>query len=104
MTRVTLERDGERYAVSARGHAPTRELCAAISCLLYTLAGWLRGAPDAEPVTERLSPGDARLVWYGGAGSGAVFSLMATGFLQLQLAAPEALQVEVREAERKNEE
>ena len=97
MTRVTLTRGGGAYRVEARGHAATVPLCAAVSCLMYTLAGWLRNTPGAEEVELRLDSGDARLVWRGGAGSDTAFELTEIGFLLLRETAPDSLSVAVCE-------
>jgi len=86
MTHVYLEQDGDRYTVRCEGHAVgSVELCAAISCLLYTAAGWLHNA-EAEILEERLDPGDAKLVFRGGDDCGTLFEILIVGFLQLQKA------------------
>lgn len=84
MTLVYLEQDGQRYTVSCRGHATgSVEACAAVSCLVYTLAGWLHNA--AVPVLkEKLEDGDALIQYHGGAGAETAFDMICVGFLQLQ--------------------
>ena len=45
MTKVRAMRRGDHYAVHARGHATgSPQVCAAISGLLYALAGYARNA------------------------------------------------------------
>ncbi len=99
MTRVEL-RFGAEYSVSADGHATgSPQLCAAVSCLLYTLAGWLN-TTKREQITEmRLEDGSARLAWKGGAGSETVMELMLIGFLQLRKTEPERISVEITDEE-----
>lgn len=92
MTRVYLERDGNACAVDARGHATTKEMCAAVSCLLFTLAGWLHNS-GAEIVTERLESGSARLAWRGQ--TDVAFEMMEIGFLQLRETDPDGITVEI---------
>lgn len=94
MTRVCIERDGTRCAVACEGHATGRpDVCAAVSCLIYSAAGWARNA-ETELET-RLEPGNARLV-FAGEGCGAVFEFLAVGFLQLERKYPKFLSVEIR--------
>lgn len=83
MTRVYLEQDGRRFLVSCQGHATgSTEMCAAISCLVQTLDGWLDQEECA--VTERkVEPGTAVLRFSGGARCKAVFDLLVTGFFCL---------------------
>lgn len=90
MTEVTLY-CGDSYSVRCRGHATgSPELCAAISCLMFTAAGWLHNTQDAELVYEKLDSGDAYLRWHGGKG---LYDLLKIGFLQLQKTEPEKISV-----------
>lgn len=89
MTRVVL-RGGDVCSVMCRGHATGRpDVCAAVSCLLYTAAGYLRNS-EAAVLTEKLESGDAYLAWEGDKW---LYELLKIGFLQLELTAPEAVQV-----------
>ena len=89
MTRVELSRAGGRYSLRARGHAyGSPAVCAAASALIWALEGWLRGAEGAEVEEARLAPGDALLVWRGGAGSDEVFRLVETGLRQIAATRP----------------
>ncbi len=84
MTRVYLEQDGNRYCVSCKGHATgSVEACAAVSCLVYTLAGWLRNV-DTLTTQARLEEGDSLICFYGGAAAETAFDVICVGFLQLQ--------------------
>ena len=95
MTDVYLERDGDRYVLSCKGHAAgSPALCAAVSALVYAAAGWVRNEPGAERLTERLESGDALLVWIApGEGPVAVFRLLTVAFLQLEASDRERLRV-----------
>lgn len=100
MTNVYIERDGKRCTVDVRGHAATEPLCAAISCLLYTLDGWLNNATGVRILCERLSPGEARLEWraenvVAEYDSITLIELMEIGFLQLRETEPEHMTVEI---------
>lgn len=99
MTRVELH-FGAEYSVSADGHATgSPQLCAAVSCLLYTLAGWLNTTKREQTTEMKLEDGNARLAWSGGAGSETVMELMLIGFLQLQKTEPERISVEITNEE-----
>lgn len=90
MTEVTLY-CGDSYSVRCRGHATgSPELCAAISCLMFTAAGWLHNTQDAELIYEKLDSGDAYLRWHGGKW---LYDLLKIGFLQLQKTDPEKISV-----------
>ena len=66
MTEVTLH-CGDSCSVRCRGHATgAPDVCAAVSCLMYTAAGWLHNTQEAELVFEKLESGDAYLRWHGG--------------------------------------
>lgn len=84
MTRVYLEQDGQRYTVSCQGHATgSVEACAAVSCLVYTLAGWLHNAAVLV-LEEKLEDGDALIQYCGSAAAETAFDMICVGFLQLQ--------------------
>ena len=97
MTAIYLEQDGDRYTVSAKGHATgSMEVCAAVSTLLYTLDAWLHNT-DLEVLHERLEPGDA-LIEYAGPDADAqtAFDFVTVGFLQLAKSEPAAIKVETK--------
>lgn len=92
MTEVTLY-CGDSCSVRCKGHATGHsDVCAAVSCLLYTAAGWLHNTQEAELVMERLDSGDAYLLWHGGVW---LYDLLKIGFLQLERAKPEAVAVKI---------
>lgn len=89
MTRVIL-RGGDVCSVMCKGHADGRpDVCAAVSCLIYTAAGYLRNS-GAVTLAEKLESGDACLAWEGAEW---LYQLLRVGFLQLELTAPEAVEV-----------
>lgn len=95
MTQVYLELDGDRCTLSCRGHASSPALCAAISCLAYTAAGWALNR--AEVLTRRLEDADA-CVSFAGPESRTVFELLRIGFLQLAKAQPDGVRVHVKKS------
>ncbi len=98
MTEIYLKRRGNLYTVRAKGHAVERaDVCAAISTLLYTLAGYLANCPEVLLRKQRLLPGDAAVEFGGGKAARMAFDMITVGFLQLEQAAPGALRVTVRE-------
>lgn len=99
MTQVYLEHDGGTYAINARGHATgSTEVCAAVSCLLYTIAGWLNNRPEIGGI-QRLEDGSASIVFFDREPSTkTVFELAQVGFLQLAASYPEYISVETETA------
>lgn len=84
MTSVSLEQAGNVYTLRCEGHAKgSPEVCAAVSCLVYTLAGWLRNTEETQILGEAMESGEAVLSFTGGA-AGTAFELMRIGFLQLE--------------------
>lgn len=91
MTEVRLRQE-DGYELTAKGHATgSTEVCAAISCLLYSAAGWLRNHGEADVV--ELESGDVTLRWHGGERAAALYELLEIGFLQLELSAKEYIKV-----------
>ncbi len=96
MTAIYLEQDGDRYTVSAQGHATgSMEVCAAVSTLLYTLDAFLHNA-TADVMLERLEPGDALIVFAGGAEAATAFDFVTVGFMQLAISDPATIKVETK--------
>lgn len=84
MTRVYLEQDGQRYTVNCQGHATgSVEACAAVSCLIYTLAGWLHNASVLVLKEELDDDARALIQFHGGAAAETAFDMICVGFLQL---------------------
>lgn len=84
MTRVTLKEDGGRYEVICEGHATgSREVCAAVSTLVFTLLGYLKNADGITVDREEIADGYADVEFGGGYNARAAFDLVSIGFLQL---------------------
>ena len=92
MTQVYAERDGQRCILSAQGHATgSVEACAAVSGILYALAGYVTNAMReryVEVYTWRMESGD---------GTAAAFEMAVIGLAQVAQAHTEQVQVECRE-------
>lgn len=100
MTKVYAERDGNRYIIIAQGHATgSPEVCAAISGILYALAGYVRNAADGSALSydERLGSGSVHLHFCGGEGAAGAFDMAVIGLKQIEAKYPDLLQVEYRE-------
>lgn len=96
MTKVLIERDGNLFTVRADGHATgSVETCAAVSCLLYTLAAWLQGHQEI-PSTIRLEEGDASIVWLSEAGLPA-WEMICAGFRSMAKGYAEYVDAEIVE-------
>lgn len=97
MTQVRLERDDfvGTASITAKGHATgSVEVCAAISCLLYTIAGWLQNS-DFEGYMVGLKEGDACIMWYTLTDKAdALYEFAEIGFKQLAASYPEYIRVE----------
>lgn len=95
MTKVYLEHCAGTFYIYARGHATgSTEVCAAVSCLLYTIAGWLKNHPEIGGI-HRLDDGDASIVFFDKEQSAkTVFELAQVGFLQLAQSYPDYISVE----------
>lgn len=102
MTKVTMERDGASgwYTLQVAGHATgSKALCAAVSCLVQSLEGWL-GAYDerAEVLQAEKASGRAYFrfrEWDRDACRG-VWELLKAGFLRLAATEPKKISVEIK--------
>lgn len=93
MTSVYLKGSNDRYVVYCSDHATgSVETCAAISCLVYTLTGWLHGG-GAEIIQEQLKDGEAMLIFTGDKAAKAAFEMVCVGFLQIQKTYPKYIRV-----------
>jgi len=93
LTEVTLDKAGERYSVIAVGHADTEAACAAVSTLIFTLAGYLHNIP-CRIMEEKLDSGDAKISWRGRQKDArCAFDMAAVGFMQLAQSYPTAARV-----------
>lgn len=94
MTRVYCEKDGNRYTVTAQGHAEgSPEVCAAVSGLLYALAGYLQNEKGIGELHGRVLPGDFSMVFDGDNRAEAVYNMTLIGLLQIEKSHPEYISV-----------
>lgn len=98
MTTATIIRRSEGCCLHLEGHATGSEtVCAAISAIVSTLAGYLRNAREhlrTEPVVD-MEPGDCMVYASGDESVEAVFLAAEIGLRQLEMTAPELLKVTV---------
>lgn len=99
MTQVYCEKYGIRYKVRAKGHAEgSPEVCAAVSGLLYALAGYLEnGDGMMNIITRRMESGNVSLDFEGGIRAEAVYNMALIGLLQIEKSHPEYIKVERQE-------
>lgn len=107
MTWVTVSEQGERYKLTARGHAQGSEaVCAAVSALCYSLAAWLINALKAggDLQIHEMDMGDAcaRFDFEGGNATRAAFELVLIGLAQLAQQYPQYINIDLHEFEPEN--
>lgn len=94
MTSVSLIHTRDVFSVTAIGHATgSTEVCAAVSCLMYTLAGWI--AQNPERGVYDISDACASVALVGSEAAEAIYELSRIGFLQLAESYPEFIRVGV---------
>lgn len=94
MTRVYCEKDGNWYTVQARGHADgSPEVCAAVSGLLYALAGYAENDREIRILGRKLESGDFSIVFMGRNRAKAVYNMTLIGLLQIEKSHPEYISV-----------
>lgn len=95
MTRVYCEKDGNRYTVCAGGHAEgSPQVCAAISGLLYALAGYVENEKGIRVLDRRIGSGDFSISFQGGERAEAVYDMAVIGLLQIEKSSPDHIRVE----------
>ena len=95
MTRVRLQRQGERMLISAAGHAVgSAAACAGVSALLYALCGFLQRDAKTELHRCELGSGKALVEFSGGERAAAAFELTATGLRLIAAGYPACVRVE----------
>lgn len=98
MTHILAKSGNGRYYIRAEGHATgSRTVCAAISGLVYALAGYLQNSCGIRTECERLTDGYAELIFSGGDDAEAVYSMCLIGLLQIEEQYPEYIEVEYSE-------
>jgi len=97
MTRVYAERSGNRCILSAKGHATgSVEVCAAISAIVYALAGYLMNH-DIKISEQRMEEADVLLDFSGDECAAAAFEVAVIGLAQIGQQYPGLLQVNFQE-------
>lgn len=94
MTSVSLVNNRNSYIIRAIGHATgSTEVCAAVSCLMYTLAGWVEQKPERG--VYDISDACAFIYLVRSEATEAIYELSRIGFLQLAESYPEFIRVGV---------
>jgi uncharacterized protein YsxB (DUF464 family) len=89
----------KRAGDTGRDETSGTAVCAAVSGILYALAGWLlnqlsdEGRPGFSVQEFQLDSGDAALSWSGGAEAGAAFELTVIGLEQIAAKYPDRLEI-----------
>lgn len=97
MTKVQVRKDGHRCVLSAQGHATgSVEVCAAVSGILYALAGYLVNH-DIKISQQRMEEADVLLDFSGDECAAAAFEVAVIGLAQIGQRHPEFLQVNFQE-------
>ena len=98
MTQIYAERSGNRCILSAQGHATgSVEVCAAVSGILYALAGYLTNAVTERYIEfyeNRMEEADVLFDFNGDEQTAAAFEMAVIGLLQIVQQYPEFLKVE----------
>ena len=94
MTLVSLKSNGTKYSVKANQHTDPR-VCAGISALLFTIAGYVSNQPSIKVKEITLEPGDSYLEWDGGCFARAAYEMAQIGFMQLEAGYPEDMKVNI---------
>lgn len=100
MTNITIQGDGGRFRLTAVGHAAgSREVCAAVSGLVYALGGCLKNLEQAGQAELRgfmLESGAAEFEAAGGTAVHTAFGMAAVGLLQIAAKYPEQVRADAR--------
>ncbi len=95
MTRVLLQKQGDRMLVSASGHAVgSSAACAGVSALLCALCGYLQREGETALHRCELESGRALLDFSGGERAKAAFEMTALGLRQIAEGYPACVRVE----------
>lgn len=98
MTKVFLDEDKDRYLIEVTDHCPDSKVCAAISCLLYSLEGWLANEELRDDTLEiekcSIKEGYALIAFSGGSRSESIFDFVRIGFAQLEASYPSVMKVQ----------
>lgn len=101
MTSVYAQRSGNRCILSAQGHATgSPEVCAAVSGILYALAGYLANAIRERYIEfygNRMESGNVLLDFNGDDCTAVAFEMAVVGLQQIAQEHPKFLRVEYQE-------
>lgn len=99
MTTVYCEKNVDLYSVIAKGHATgSPEVCAAVSGLLYALAGYVKNKKKSLYASEwSIDSGDVFILFRGGENAKAVYDMTVIGLLQIAKSHPDYINVELQE-------
>ena len=85
MTCITLSNSEGRYTVEAQGHATgSVQACAAVSALMYSLAGYLANADGIELYSEDIADGFFAVEFSGEHAAQFIYDFCLIAFLQLE--------------------
>lgn len=92
MTRVSMFREGDTLCIRADRHASgSTEVCAAASCLMYTLAGWVEQSADRG--NYEIGDASAIVRLKDGEAAAEIFSFARIGFRQLAASYPKFIRI-----------
>lgn len=98
MTRIYCEKRGNWYTVQASGHADgSEQVCAAVSGLLYALAGYAENDREIRVLGRKIESGDFSITFMGINRAKAVYDMAVIGLLQIEKSHPDVLRVERKE-------
>ncbi len=94
MTRISFYEKNGHFGVKASGHASGNpSVCAAISGIMYALAGYLQNAECAMQ-RVKLNAADAEIEFSGGEAEAAVYLMTVIGLMQIAKSYPEYAEIE----------
>lgn len=99
MTRISFSDKRGRLRICAEGHATGSEAaCAAVSAIMYALAGWLlnENGEGAELEKSELRAGYAEIIFSGGEAARTAYEMAVIGLMQIAQAEPKRVSI-VRE-------
>lgn len=94
MTTVIYNQDGSEYTIQCIGHATGSDnVCAAVSSIIYTLAGYLHNTNEIVVLTSHLESGNVMLAFAGEKEAKVAFDMAVIGLLQLAKSFPEYVRI-----------
>lgn len=96
MTRVLADVEGDRFSLQVYGHATgSVQVCAAVSGLVYALAGYVQNGVCAKDNICDMMEADVRLSFSGGEQAAGAFWCVVIGLEQIAKSNPTFLEVQV---------